>query len=139
MHANPLLGPVVALAAWTLVMLVWLAVARAPVLGKRGEIPNGARGADMPSGKHNWPAHNYEHLLEQPTLFYAVVLALVAMGNEAAINLYLAWGYVVLRVLHSVWQATVNVVKVRFLIFLLSTLCLAGLVVHAAASIIHAS
>ena len=139
MTINPLLGPVVALAAWTMIMLIWLAVARAPVLGGRGEIPNGARGADMPPGKHNWPGHNYEHLLEQPTLFYAIVLALVAMGDHAAINLYLAWGYVALRIVHSIWQSTVNVVKVRFLFFLLATFCLLGLIVHAGAYIIHAS
>lgn len=137
MTINPLLGPVVALAAWTLVMLVWLAVARGPYVRSRGDLPDGSRGADMPAGKHNWPAHNYEHLLEQPTLFYAVVLALVAMGNEAAINCYLAWGYVALRIAHSIWQATVNVVKVRFLLFALSTLCLVGLVVHAAAYLLH--
>ena len=139
MTINPLLGPVVALAAWTLVMLVWLAVARAPFLRGRDGIPDGARGADMPAGRHNWPGHNYEHLLEQPTLFYAVVLALVAMGSDAAVNLYLSWGYVALRILHSIWQATVNVVKIRFLIFLLATICLVGLVVHAGAYIIHAS
>ena len=74
--------------------------------------------------------------MEQPTLFYAIVFALVLMHFDAAINVYLAWGYVGLRVLHSIVQATVNVVRIRFVIFLLATLCLIGLTTHAALRLI---
>jgi hypothetical protein len=133
MHPSPLLGPVVALVAWSIVMLFWLAAARAPYV--RGRLPDGTRGADVERehpGRSNWPAHNYQHLMEQPTIFYAVVFALVLMRFEAPINLYLAWGYVGLRVLHSIVQATVNIVRLRFLIFALSTFCLVGLTIHAA-------
>ena len=136
MTYNPLLGPIVALVAWTLVMLAWMAVARYPLL-KAKPLPDGARGSDLPAGRHNWPGHNYEHLHEQPTLFYAIVLALVAMGDQFQINLILAWVYVGLRILHSIWQATSNVVKIRFLLFALSTLCLLGLTVHAGARLLH--
>jgi hypothetical protein len=136
MHISPLLAPVVALVAWTLVMLIWMAVKRFPILKGR-EIPNGARGADMPPGPHNWPAHNYEHLMEQPTIFYAIVFALVLMGFDHPINVYLAWGYVGLRIVHSIIQATTNVVRIRFPIFLLATICLVCLTVHAAIFIWH--
>lgn len=136
MHISPLLAPVVALVAWTLVMLIWMAVKRFPILKGR-DIPNGARGADMPPGPHNWPAHNYEHLMEQPTIFYAIVFALVLMGFDHPINVYLAWGYVGLRIVHSVIQATSNVVRIRFPIFLLATICLVCLTVHAAIFIWH--
>jgi hypothetical protein len=136
MHISPLLAPVVALVAWTLVMLIWMAVKRFPILKGR-EIPNGARGADMPPGPHNWPAHNYEHLMEQPTIFYAIVFALVLMGFDHPINVYLAWGYVGLRVVHSIIQATTNVVRIRFPIFLLATICLVCLTVHAAIFLWH--
>ena len=135
MTYNPLLEPVVALVAWTLVMLVWLSATR--ISKMRGKpIPDGARGSDMEPGPHNWPAHNYSHLHEQLTLFYAIVLALVAMGDAHAINLILAWAYVAIRIVHSIWQATANVVKVRFLLFALSTLCLLGLTVHAGIALI---
>ena len=137
MEYSPLLGPVVALVAWTLVMLVWLAAARAPYL--RGQIPAGARGADLERahpGKPNWPAHNYSHLVEQPTLFYAIIFALVLMDFDSWINVWLAWGYVGLRILHSIVQATINIVRVRFALFALSTLCLASLTVHAALRLI---
>ena len=136
MTFNPLLGPVIALVAWTLVMLFWMAAKRLPLLRQR-PVPDGARGSDMPAGPHNWPGHNYEHLMEQPTIFYAVTLALVAMDDRIALNLYLAWGYVVLRILHSIWQSTRNVVKVRFLLFFLSTACLIGLTIHAALRFWH--
>jgi len=137
-HPSPLLGPVVALVAWTIVMLVWMAVKRAPMIRGR-EIPDGSRGVDLERaapGKAHWPAHNYTHLTEQPTVFYAIVFALILMGFDAPINVWLAWGYVALRVLHSIVQATINVVKIRFPLFALSTLCLFGLTLHAALRLI---
>lgn len=130
MTYNPLLGPVIVLVAWTLVMMIWMMAARLPKLKGR-RLPDGARGADLEPGPHNWPAHNYVHLVEQPTVFYAIVLALVAMDDRFTLNLYLAWAYVLLRIAHSIWQATRNVVAVRFLLFLLSTLCLIALTIHA--------
>ena len=138
MHNSPLLGPIVALVAWSIVMLIWLAIARRPYV--QGRIPDGARGADVERahpGPANWPAHNYPHLMEQPTLFYAIVLALIIMGFDQQINVYLAGGYVGLRILHSIVQATVNVVRIRFVIFSLATLCLIALTTHAAIFLIH--
>lgn len=138
MPHSPLLAPVVVLVAWSIVMLVWLAIARAPYV--RGPIPNGSRGADVERahpGKVNWPAHNYQHLMEQPTIFYAIIFVLVFLGFNAAINVYFAWAYVILRILHSIVQATTNIVRLRFAIFALSTLCLAGLTLHAALYLIH--
>ena len=139
MHVSPLLGPVVALVAWSIVMMFWMMLSRAPQL--RGKnIPEGTRGADLERedpGKANWPAHNYQHLMEQPTIFYAIIFALILMGFDHPINTYLAWGYFGFRILHSIFQATVNVVPVRFLLFLLSTLCLVALTIHAAIFLIH--
>lgn len=138
MNHSPLLGPVVALIAWSIVMLFWLAAVRVPMLRGR-DIPNGARGADLERtnpGKSNWPAHNYAHLMEQPTLFYAIVFVLILMRFDAPINVWLAWGYVGFRIAHSIVQATVNIVQYRFLLFLGGTLCLISLTVHAALRLI---
>lgn len=140
---SPLLGPVVALVAWTLVVMVWMAVARGREFKRlginRSNIPDGSRGADL-EGKADpraqWKAHNYMHLMEQPTIFYAIVLALVLMDFDAPINVWLAWAYVAFRVVHSLVQATVNVVRYRFLLFLASSLCLVGLTTHAALRLI---
>src|ERR1043165_9900957 len=75
--------------------------------------------------------------MEQPTIFYAIVFALVLMGFDHPINVYLAWAYVVLRIVHSLIQATVNIVTIRFEVFALSSLCLIRLTMHAAIFLIH--
>ena len=144
MEYSPILAPVVALVAWTLVMLVWLAIARRRAFASMGvswsTIPRGSRGANL-DGKApdeaQWPSHNYNHLMEQPTIFYAIALTLAMMGMDHGINLWLAWGYVALRIGHSIVQSTINIVAVRFTIFALATLCLLGLTVHAGARILH--
>jgi hypothetical protein len=144
MEHSPLLGPVVALVAWSLVMLVWMAISRGQEFRRLGitrdKIPNGARGVDL-EGKAapqaQWKSHNYNHLMEQPTIFYAIVIVLIIMGFDARINVWLAWGYVALRIGHSLLQATTNVVRHRLILFALSTLCLLGLTTHAALRLIH--
>lgn len=138
MEQNPILGPVVALVAWSLVVMAWMVVTRLPAMRRAGIDINKAVGGrpgaldGIIEDKAQWKAHNYIHLMEQPTLFYAVCLALAVMGAGALdLNLWLAWGYVVLRIVHSLIQATVNVVRYRFLVFALASLCLLGLTVHA--------
>lgn len=133
-----LLAPGAILALWTLVMFGWVAATRFPALKKAGidlkKTPPGGRGADLEGilpPDVNWKSHNYTHLLEQPTLFYAVILFLHLSGGNTELTRGLAWAYVVLRVVHSVWQATVNRIPVRFTVFLLSTLCLIALSVLA--------
>ena len=79
-----------------------------------------------------WPADNYNHLMEQPTLFYAIALVLALLGTGGGVNLMIAWAYVALRVAHSLVQATFNRVIIRFAIFSLSTLCIMALTLHAA-------
>jgi len=129
-----LLAPGAVLILWTLIMFGWVAATRFPALKKAGidlsKAPPGGRGADLEGilpRETNWKSHNYTHLLEQPTLFYAVILILHAAGGYPAYVVWIAWAYVALRIVHSVWQATVNRIPVRFIIFLLSTLCLLAL------------
>lgn len=142
MQASPLLGPVVALIAWSIIMMLWMAVTRLPAMKRAGIALNrrGGRGLNLEGvipDEVNWKAHNYQHLMEQPTIFYAIVFALIIMGFDHSINVWLAWGYVILRVLHSLVQATVNIVALRFTLFLLSSLCLVSLTVHAALRLWH--
>ena len=142
MEYSPILVPVVALVVWSLVVMLWMAATRLPAMRKVGIGLNrrGGRGANLEGvipDEVNWKAHNYQHLMEQPTLFYAVALTLALMGMGSGLNYWLAWGYVGLRVAHSLVQATINIVAYRFSLFLLSSLCLIGLTVHAAARIVH--
>ena len=142
MH-SPLLGPIVALVAWTLIIQIWMYATRLPAMRKKGISLKGrvgSKGGDLDGvlePQVQWKAHNYNHLLEQPTIFYAIVIALILMGFDAHINVYLAWAYVAFRVLHSLVQVTVNIVLYRFLLFILASLCLLGLTTHAAIFLIH--
>ncbi|HEU4967971.1 MAPEG family protein [Sphingomonas sp.] len=140
MH-SPILAPIVALVAWSLVMQVWLYATRIPAMraARTPLDPNRAPGeltATLPP-QVRWKADNYNHLMEQPTIFYAVALALALMDFGGGLNLMLAWAYVVLRIIHSLVQAIVNKIVVRFSVFMLASLCLVGLTVHAALRLLH--
>ena len=136
-----ILQPVVALAAWTMVMWLWMYATRLPAMraakiDTAGLVGGTGRNLDgVIPDKVQWIAHNYNHLHEAPTVFYAVALVLAVVGQGDGLNLTLGWAYVALRVIHSLFQALVNRVAVRFLIFVLSSLVLIALVVHAALAV----
>jgi len=138
MNAPVILAPAAVLVLWSLVVLAWLVATRFPAFAKAGidvaVTPRGARYADveknMPA-RVNWISHNYTHLMEQPTIFYAVIAVLAIAGDSSAVNLAAAWSYVGLRVVHSLWQGLVNIVRIRIMIFTLSTICLWVLAVNA--------
>ncbi len=135
-----MLAPAAVLVAWSIVMLFWMAGTRLPAMkrasgGGLGGAKPGGRGQDLEGvldDKVNWKAHNYMHLMEQPTLFYAASVIIAIMG-ASSLDMVLAWAYVALRIVHSIWQATINVVSVRFVLFLLSSLALVYLAVRAIA------
>lgn len=132
MYEHGMIAPVVALAAWSLVMLIWLYATRIPAMGKAKIKPGDATKAQMEALPSANVANNYNHLMEQPTIFYAICFALQFLGQTQDINIGLAWLYVVLRVVHSLVQATVNIIIIRWSIFMLASLVLAALTFHAA-------
>lgn len=133
-----ILGPAAVLVFWSLVVLMWMVTTRFAAFAKAGvdvaDSPRGGRYVDveeyMPA-KVNWVSHNYTHLMEQPTIFYAVVAVLAIAGDTSAASLMAAWSYVGLRIVHSLWQGLVNIVKVRIALFSLSTICLWVLAINA--------
>ncbi|WP_338465987.1 MAPEG family protein [Novosphingobium sp. ZN18A2] len=139
-----MLAPAAVLVLWSLVMLFWTAGTRFPAMAKSGidlkQAKPGGRGQDLEGvvpDKVQWKSHNYSHLMEQPTIFYPTVVIIAIMG-AGAIDVALAWAYVFIRIVHSIWQATVNVVSVRFMLFILSTSCLLALAVRAVlATLLH--
>ena len=140
-----MLAPAAVLIAWTLVILMWTAVTRFGAMSKLGtSLANakpGGRGQDLEGvvpEKVQWKAHNYMHLMEQPTLFYAVSVIIALLGAAAG-DFLAAWIYVGLRIIHSIWQATVNTLIVRFPLFLLSTVALIYLVYRAIALTLFAN
>lgn len=140
MH-SPILAPVVALICWSLVMLVWTVVSRFRAFATKGISlagRRGGRGANLEGvlpDEVQWKSHNYNHLMEQPTLFYAVALALALVGAGGGAGLMLGWAYVALRVVHSIVQATVNIVTLRFSLFALSSVVLIAMAVRAAMAV----
>ena len=132
-----MLAPAAVLIAWTLIMLFWMVATRLPAMkamgGGVGTAKPGGRGRDLEGrlpDKVNWKAHNHDHLMEQPTIFYPAVIILAIMGATTG-DIVAAWIYVGLRIVHSVYQSTVNMVKVRLVIFTFATLALVYLAVRA--------
>lgn len=139
---SPIFAPAIVLVLWSLLMLGWLAVTRLPAMASAGLSLTkaiGARGANLEGvlpDKVNWKAHNYAHLMEQPTIFYATVVILGVIGQGDGLNLQLAWTYVILRIVHSIVQATWNRVVVRFTLFSLATAALVVLAARAAIAVL---
>jgi hypothetical protein len=133
-----ILTPAAVLVLWSVIVLLWMLVTRLPELNKLGDrMKNpepGGRYQDIESlipAKVNWKSHNYSHLMEQPTIFYPAVIILHLAGAGAGIALYFAWGYVALRIAHSLWQGLINGIPVRMALFGLSSICLIVLAVQA--------
>lgn len=123
-------APAAALAAWTMIMLVWMFIVTGKAFRMAGlDTSNskpGSRGQDLAGtlpDRALWPSHNYTHLVEQPTIFYPIVIIMGIYGGSK-LDLYCAWMYVAIRVAHSCWQATINTISFRFALFALSSFIL---------------
>lgn len=137
--ATAMLGPVIALVLWSAVIWGWMYATRIPAITRARmrldpDAPRGEQMNQLPA-KVRWKADNYNHLMEQPTLFYAVALSLALLGDASALAVGLAWAYVGLRVVHSLVQVTVNHILTRFGIFFVSSLVLFALALRAAARV----
>jgi hypothetical protein len=137
---TPILTPVVMLAAWSMVMWAWMYVTRLPAI-RRAKMrldPNAPRGEQMATlpPRVRWKADNYNHLMEQPTVFYAVAITLALLGHGDGWAMRLAWTYFALRVVHSLVQALWNRIEVRFSLFVFSSLVLIGMVAIAARAVL---
>jgi hypothetical protein len=133
---SPILSPLIVLVLWTFVMGAWLYATRIPALRERNIVydpqrPSEEFHAQLPADVR-WKADNYNNLLEQPTVFYAVVLTLALLHAGSGLNAYLAWVYVALRIGHSLVHALVNKVMIRFGLFAASSLVLLFMTIRAA-------
>ncbi len=139
--SHAILLPMLVLAGWTMLVWLWMYAKRIPAMNRAGIDGTkmvGSTGKSLRDDliaagevKASWVADNYNHLMEQPTIFYAICLALAVMGESGALAVNLAWGYAGLRSAHSLVQILSNRVVVRFLVFALASLCLMGLVLLA--------
>lgn len=128
-----ILTPMLALASWTLLIWLWMYATRIPAMKAAGIDPQDAAhpgSLNALPAKARQVADNYNHLHEQPTIFYAVLAYTHLAGTTDALMIQLAWAYVGIRVLHSLVQATFNRVMVRFLLFVLGSLTLLTIAVR---------
>lgn len=136
---NQMLTPVVALILWSLVVWLAMLITRLPAVGKAGVSLGEAKFPDsmtrLPGGVRQI-ADNYNHLMEQPTIFYALVFCVVLSGASDQLNVCLAWGYVGLRVAHSLIQCTINTIILRLPVFILSSLILAAMAAREAVTLL---
>lgn len=135
---SSVLGAVLALILWSLVVWVWMYALRFPAISKANLDPQDMKHPGsldvLPSGARS-VADNYNHLMEQPTIFYAMCFYAAAVGLGTGLMATLAWVYVALRIVHSLVQNIGNNVMIRFSVFSLSTLVLIAMAVKA---VIHA-
>jgi hypothetical protein len=141
MH-SPIIAPIVALTVWTMIIWIWMYATRLPAMSRAkidgiamvGSTGRSLRDQLVAAGEEraSWVADNYNHLLEQPVVFYAITLVLAIIGSGHGLNLTLAWAYVGLRVVHSLVQILSNRVVIRFSIFALASLALFGLIINTA-------
>ncbi len=146
-HAPAILQPVVAMCAWTMIIWLWMYATRLPAMKRAGidgvsmvgTTGRALRDDLVAKGEEraSWVADNYNHLHEAPTVFYAIAIVLALVGQGDNLNVTIAWAYVGLRIAHSVTQIIFNRVAVRFVLFLLSTLALMALVLHASIAVFH--
>ena len=142
MNFNPntisMLQSIVAMGLLSLVMFIWMYATRIPAMNRARVDPQAAQhpGAldSLPSEVRR-VADNYNHLFEAPTLFYAMVIAIVLLGHADQWHVMAAWAYVILRALHSLVQATVNLVMLRFVLFVLSWAALGAMIVREVAAL----
>jgi hypothetical protein len=130
-----MIPPVLALIAWTFVMWFWMYATRLPAMQRANidmeEMRRTGAKLDLPPEVAR-VADNYNHLHEQPTIFYALALAAHVGGTADATSVWLAWAYVAARIVHSLVQATANVIPVRFTVFAVGSLVLLALLVRTA-------
>jgi len=140
MEATAILQPLFVLGLLTMVMTLWMFATRIPAMSKLGLDPQA--GADTAKLRELLPpevnkiSNNYNHLFEQPTLFYAVALSIAVLGHVDALHVASAWIYVGLRIVHSLVQATINNVTLRFGLFLLSWIALGLMIVREAIAVL---
>ena len=132
--SSSILQPVAAMVMLTMIVWVVMVVRRVGYMMANRIDPQRVSTLELVNSilpEHvNRPSNNFKNLFELPVLFYAVCLALLASNNVDASFTALAWAFVALRAVHSAIQCTVNIVRLRFAAYLLSSLALIAIVIR---------
>lgn len=129
-----ILQPVMVMLLLTFVMAIWMYLTRVSAMKRLRIHPQ--KGQDTSKLKDLLPnevtriSNNYNHLFEQPTVFYAVALVIALLGHVDQVHIICAWIYTGLRIVHSLIQATVDKVYARFIVFVISWIVLAVILIR---------
>jgi hypothetical protein len=136
MDAKLILQPIFVVGLLTITMTIWMFLTRIPAMSKlkihpqKGQDTSKLR--DLLPDNVNRISNNYNHLFEQPTLFYAVAISIALLGHVDSLHISCAWAYAILRIFHSIIQATIDIVFARFIVFILSWIVLSIMVIREA-------
>ncbi len=127
MHGTAILMPMLALIAWTMLVLLLIPYVRIKAVRNAVVSPGDFRYGESSKVPPQLclPNRNYMNLLELPMLFYIASLTMVVTGTATPTLLALGWAYVGLRVVHSVIHIAYNNVIHRLIAFTLSNIALA--------------
>ena len=117
MNQTALLTPVFILVLWTFAITAIMAYGRVKFTK---DPQDAAHTKDLKGLMPAWverTSDNYNHLFEQPVAFYVVTLSIALINNIEALMVQLAWAFVVIRIIHSLIQLTLNIVLLRFFVF----------------------
>ena len=117
MNQLELLTPILTLIIWTFLIFLMMAFGRVRFMKDPQDAAHSKKYKDQLPAWVNRTADNYNHLFEQPVAFYAVTLSIALINNFDDLIVQLAWAYVLLRIIHSLVQLTINIVLVRFFLF----------------------
>jgi len=119
------------------IMAFWLLGTRIWALSQARISPEKAKDSSLLANLPAWarnPAANYNNLCEAPPLFYATVGVIVFLDLADTAYAALSLSYVLLRLGHSLVQATFNRIALRVLLFALSWIVLGAMILRAALS-----
>lgn len=135
MEQVAILKPVLSLMLLTALVWVYLFIRRIGYLSKHKidaeQLKSPEQVVALLPEPINSPANNLRNLFELPVLFYALCLSLLFTAAVDNLYIYLAWGFVLFRALHSLVHCTFNNVNIRFLCYLLSSLLLWWMLIRA--------
>ena len=126
MPQTAIFGPFFATVFLTLIVWVYMYIRRISFIRSSNISPQdmavpGALAQLSPPAVSN-PSDNLKNLFEIPVLFYALALYLFVTHQVDAAHVTAAWIFVAFRALHSAVHCTINVVMLRFYLYLFSTL-----------------
>ena len=134
--SNQIFGPFLAMMLLTGIVWVVLYTRRLSyIFSQRIEsqqLTTPEKGAALIPEEVNWPSYNFRNLFELPVLFYVLCLYLFVTGSVDTLFITCAWAYVALRAAHSLIHCTSNIVKRRFIAYMLSSIVLWFMFIRAA-------